>query len=131
MIRTELYNEDKHYDTLAVWWKAHGWEPVAASFLPKRGVVVYNNDTPITAGFLFQTDSPMWLMEWVVGNPNVDKDLRAEGLDVLISSIITYSKLLGSEMIYTMTSHKRLQDRYISNGFIETDKNMNSYLRRL
>ena len=56
---TPLQHED--YDNiLKGWWKDWGWEAPSRDFLPQDGqggIMVWNGDTPVCAGFLYNTKS--------------------------------------------------------------------------
>jgi hypothetical protein len=131
MIRTELYNEDKHYDTLAEFWRLHNWEPVPTMFLPPEGVVVYFNNEIIAVGFLYLTKSSFSFMEWIVADPRIDYNVRSEGITTVLNSLSTLGKLNGVKALHTMTNHNRLIEKYIENNFIETDQGMSSMVRSI
>lgn len=72
--------EPKDFDVISPWYVAHGWEaPPDSSILPSTGIVVELDGEPIGAGFLYLTNSPMALLEWLVTKPCLGR----QGLRVL------------------------------------------------
>ena len=64
--------KDSDYDEhLCKWWKDWRWTAPQRSFLPengKGGYMVYVDDEPVVAGFLYNTNSGVALVEFVISN---------------------------------------------------------------
>ena len=66
----ELYirelNETDYDDILVDWWLQWGWVPPQRDFLPnngKGGIIIYDDETPVCAGFMYLTNSKVaWVM---------------------------------------------------------------------
>jgi hypothetical protein len=122
---------EEHYPILKEWWEKQDWQAMPEHMLPTTGLIAYDGDTPIAASFLYDTDSSYGLIEWFVGNPDVDHEVRAEGIDKVLNGLMVFAKLKGKKQIITYTNHKRLIEKFKSNDFIETDQNMVGLVRRV
>eukprot|EP01050_Picozoa_sp_SAG11_P037920 SAG11_NODE_15206_length_585_cov_1.479424_2_plen_83_part_01 len=78
---TPLQHED--YDNiLKGWWKDWGWEAPSRDFLPQDGqggIMVWDGDTPVCAGFLYNTNSKVAWVDWIISNKEY-KESRKEAL---------------------------------------------------
>ena len=130
MIRLEQYKPDKHYELLETWWRGYDWEPVPKDGLPPSGFVAYKEDQPLAAGFLYDTDSPWALIEWIVGNPESKKQDRRDAVDKVMEGLIVIAELKGKKYIHSVTRHKGLIKTYTKHGFEEAAE-VTELVRRL
>ncbi len=112
------------YATLACWWEAHGWPAIEPKMLPTTGVIADEK----AAGFLYQTDSKVAWMEWIVADPAASD--RGPAIDAVISSLSEIAADMGFELILTSVKHPGLIQRYINNGFTKGDESMTNLHRR-
>lgn len=119
--------EDKDYPVVCEWWKGYDWPEIPYTMLPINGLIIDNT----CAGFLYQTDSDLAWIEFIVGNPTIDKNKRAEGLEQLIGGLKDKAKELGFKTVFTATRHERLVDRFKEKGFHISDKNMTHMIGRI
>ena len=62
--------EEGDYEKILVnWWNDWGWEPPKKDFLPedgKGGMIIYDGDIPVCAGFIYVTNSKVaWVQALV------------------------------------------------------------------
>ena len=60
MFDIKQLQEGDYEKILVNWWNDWGWEPPQKDFLPedgKGGMIVYDGDTPVCAGFIYVTNS--------------------------------------------------------------------------
>lgn len=119
--------EHSDYPLLVEWWKSHKWPSVPQECLPQIGFIV--ND--LCAGFLYQTDSSICIMEWIIADKKSDLVKRRESLDILIATLSNEAKNLGFKHIFTSTPHTSLISRYKKLGFNQTDTNVTNLLRSI
>lgn len=119
--------EEQDYEVVCAWWDSHGWPRVPFTSLPFNGYLVDGT----CAAFLYVTDSDLAIMEWIIGNPAVEKSVRGEALNNLIEFISKDAKNMGYKTIITMTKHSKLIDRFVSHGFMVTDENMIHLVKEL
>ena len=69
--------EDSDYENiLCKWWKDWDWEAPPKDFLPdngKGGLIVYDGDTPVCAGFIYVTNSAVSWVDWIISNKQYRK----------------------------------------------------------
>lgn len=122
---------DKDYETLAFWWTVHKWPAVPKEALPSTGLVVSGPDGPICAGFIYQTDSTIAWLEWVVAKPLCDRILRSNALDQLIPALLAEAHKLGKLQVFSSVHHPALLKRYKKFGAIEAENSMTNVIWRL
>ena len=91
----ELYvrelNENDYDEILVGWWKQWGWEPPQRDFLPndgKGGIIVYDEDVPVCAGFMYITNSKAAWVDWIISNKEyTKKPQRKDAIKLLVSTL--------------------------------------------
>ena len=110
-------------EILTKWWKQWNWEPPAKDFLPedgKGGIIVYDGETPICAGFIYVTNSKVAWVDWIISNKEYRiKDKRREAIKLLIESLTNICKNTGSKYGYALIKNKSLIQTYTDQGWSE------------
>lgn len=118
-------NETDYQDILVGWWKDWGWEPPKQDFLPdngKGGVIVFDNDTPICAGFLYVTNSKVAWVDWIISSKQYrKKPNRSEAIKIVISTLTNISKSLDCKYVYALLKSKSLVETYKGFGYVQGD----------
>jgi hypothetical protein len=118
-------NETDYQGILVGWWKDWGWEPPKKDFLPdegKGGVIVFDGDTPICAGFLYVTNSKVAWVNWIISNKQYrKKPARREAIKLVVSTLTNISKSLNCKYVYTLFKGSNLTEIYKSFGYINGD----------
>lgn len=121
------------YSLLANWWR--DWElPVAPiEFLPTdSGLIVMSGFLPVCAGFLYQLgDTPMFWIESVVSNPNVEKEVRTEALGHLIGGLADKAKEMDCELLMGSTPREGLAQIFQEQGFGQAPEKYVHVARRI
>lgn len=115
------------HSQVSTWWEAQGWPSVPLSSLPKTGFIIDG----YCAGFMYKTDSDTALVEWIIANPNTDKEERSNALGLLFDSLIKETENEGYKNIFSWTNHPGLIKRYQDKGFEVADTNVNLLVRNL
>lgn len=119
----QLKRED--YDMLCVWWRKWRWTPPVRSILPNEGTagfIVYDEETPVVAGFLYDTNSSIAWVEWVISNFDYkDKKGRKEAIDMLLTYLEALAKVKGKKICYSLLKSKSLIEAYAKNGYIPSE----------
>ncbi len=123
----KIYNEAEHYDLIKKWWQDHNWLPIDKNILPKTGLIV--NDC--VAGFLYQTDSSLAWVEWIVSDKNSDKKLRKESLYILINELTNIAKDMGFTHTWSWLENENLIKYFTEQGYVFGDRNMTNVIKRL
>lgn len=126
------FNIKRDYPFIVSWGEKQDWPIMPPKYYGHKGYIAYDNDTPIATAFVYRDKGcPFCILEWVIGNPDVDWEVRKEGLDLVIDTASQWAKNDGAEIVLTMTKNKRLIEKYIDNKFIQTDEGVTHLIRRL
>lgn len=123
--------EDNDYEEVMLWWKAQDWEPLPLAMLSKTGFIAEEDGVKIAATWIFPTNCPIYIMEWTVGNPECDWELRSKALDDVTNEACKWAKEDGAKAIFTMTKSKRFIEKLENNNFAVTDNGMTHLMRSL
>ena len=129
-----LLQEADYDDTLVKWWSDWGWVAPPKESLPDNGVggfMVSKDKQNICAAFLYQTNSKIAWMEFLVSNKEYRGSDRGEAIELLVTAISAQAKEYGFTMLYTSTNHKVLAKRYEKCGYKESSKNCTEMIKIL
>lgn len=118
-------NENDYDEILVGWWEQWGWEPPQRDFLPndgKGGVIVYDEDVPVCAGFMYITNSKVAWVDWIISNKEyTKKPQRKDAIKLLVSELTKICKLTGSKYSYALIKNESLINIYLELGYIKGD----------
>ena len=135
----ELYirelNENDYDEILVGWWKQWGWEPPQRDFLPndgKGGIMVFDGDVPVCAGFMYLTNSKVAWVDWIISNKEyTKKPQRKDALKLLVSALTDICKKAGSKYSYALIKNKSLIEMYEDLGYIKGDSYTGEMIKKL
>lgn len=124
------------YDEILVkWWKDWRWVAPSRDFLPddgNGGLIVYDGDVPVCAGYMYVTNSKTGLCEFIVSNFHYkDKEKRKEAISLLIHTIDKVLKNVGCKYSYSVLKNKSLINIYKEVGYQEGSKNCTEMVKIL
>ena len=102
---------ESDYEILSDWWKAWGWPVMAKDMLPDNGtggIMVENKGKNIVAGFLYWSNSKLVWLDWIISNPNADKKIRKQAIEMLILTAEQMVKDAGSKYIMSISRSNSL-----------------------
>ena len=118
-------NDSDYEDILVGWWKDWGWQHPQKDFLPddgKGGIIVYDDDVPICAGYMYLTNSRVGWVDCIISNRNyTNKELRKDAISLLVSRLTDICGLIGCKYIYALIKNESLINTYESLGYIKGD----------
>lgn len=117
------FDFDKDYDIISAWWREHGSYVPMQQHLPPTGLMVEIENEPASAGFLFNTDAKICVVEFIICNPQLNKQQRNDAINLLIEKLRDVAIKIGYTAIYTSTGIPKFINRFKDAGFIEADKN--------
>jgi hypothetical protein len=120
-----ILNSSDYDEILVGWWKDWGWDPPQKDFLPSDGAggcIVFDEDTPVCAGFMYITNSKAVWIDWIISNKNYrKKPERKEAIKLLIDTITNISRNLGNKYAYALIKHSGLIESYEELGYVKGD----------
>ena len=127
--------EGDYEKILLNWWKDWGWEPPQKDFLPDQatgGMIVYDGETPVCAGFVYMTNSKVAWVDWIISNKEYrKKPQRGNAIGLLIETLTGVSKKMGFKYSYALLKHRGLMDTYKELGYIEADSYTQEMIKAL
>ena len=102
---------ESDYEILSDWWKAWGWPIMAKDMLPDDGtggIMIENEGENIVAGFLYWSNSKLVWLDWIISNPNADKKIRKQAIEMLILTAEQMVKEAGSKYIMSISRSNSL-----------------------
>jgi hypothetical protein len=102
---------ESDYLILSDWWKAWGWPVMAKDMLPDNGtggIMVENKGENIVAGFLYWSNSKLVWLDWIISNPDADKKIRKQAIEMLILTAEQMVKEAGSKYIMSISRSNSL-----------------------
>jgi hypothetical protein len=104
-----------------------GWKmnPLHRRMLSEYGVIISKDGHDVCSGWLYQSDSKLAWVEWVVMNKKAPKHTREGALDFLYETLFRKAKELDYEVVMCAVNHISLIERLKNKlGFVE-DKEKN------
>jgi len=130
----ELQDTD-YEDILVGWWKQWGWEPPQKDFLPnngKGGIIVYDGETPVCAGYMYLTNSKVAWVDWIISSREYNKKpQRKTAIKLLVSALTEICKNTGSKYVYALIKSQNLIGTYEELGYIKGDSYTNEMIKLL
>ena len=72
------------------------------------GIMVENKGENIVAGFLYWSNSKLVWLDWIISNPNADKKIRKQAIEMLILTAEQMVKEAGSKYIMSISRSNSL-----------------------
>jgi hypothetical protein len=114
---------DSDYEMVCGWWKSWGWPSIPLSTLSKTGIIV-ENEVPVCAAWVYQTDSDTCLIEWFISNKSATKAQRAGCLEVLIDACKDIAKTMGYAKAFCSVRNQNLIKKLEAAGIHAGEDNM-------
>jgi hypothetical protein len=128
-------NDNDYQDILVDWWEQWGWTAPEKDFLPddgRGGYIVYDEDIPVCAGFIYVTNSRAAWVDWIVSNKEYRvKPNRKQAIGLLIEFLTNICKMSGSKYIYALIKNNSLIQTYESLGYVKGDSYTSEMIKLL
>jgi len=109
------------YNTLKEWWSFWRFPAPSLFILPDYGlggIMIQNDDNEdLACGFIYDTNSHIAWVEYIVSNPKANKKDREEGVLKLLEELSLECSKRGYKVIFSSLKHEGLINKYIQSGF--------------
>jgi hypothetical protein len=112
--------QESDWETLQLWWKLWKWPVMSKDMLPLNGcggLMVYKDEQPIAAGFLYLSNSKVAWLDWIISSPSYKEKDRREALELLISSLEEVARQQDYSIIISIARHKGLINTHKKLGY--------------
>jgi hypothetical protein len=130
-MQARLINLATDYMDFANWWSDWGWPIISPDYLPPIGIIIEDGTTKYCAGWLYQMDAKICMIEWIISDKNAPKPERGEALEMLISALCVSAKERGFKSVFSALKTPRLIKRFEAAKFVVSDTAMTHLIRRL
>jgi hypothetical protein len=127
-----LLNDTDYEDILVGWWKDWRWTAPSKDFLPSVGLIVYDEDIPVCAGYIYTTNSAVAWVDWIISNFNYkDKENRKQALKLLVDTLTNVNRDSGFKYCYALIKNKSLINTYKELGYTQADSYTSEMIKKL
>ena len=130
-MQARLINLATDYMDFANWWSDWSWPIIPPDYLPPIGIIIEDGLTKYCAGWLYQMDAKICMIEWIISNKDAPKEERSKALDLLVTALTDAARDRGFKSVFTAIKTPRLIQRFESAGYGVSDKAMTHMIRRL
>lgn len=125
-LRLEPYNADKHYATLAAWWRARGDVCLPADVLPPTGAVVTRDGEPIAICAVWLSNARMGYVAFPITAPDLTPRVAYAAVEMSIKGAVDIAKLAGCRLIWGAAENRGVDRILRKVGFTQTTP-LNNY----
>lgn len=126
--------EGDYENILLKWWEDWGWKAPSKDFLPQDGlggVIVYDEDEPICAGFVYVTNSSVSWVDWIVSSKAYrKKPQRQEAIKLLISTLTEVCKKGGAKYVFSNNNNQFLIEHFKKQGYVVGSENSTELIKK-
>lgn len=115
-MNVRLYDRNRDYEMLMRWWVARDHEVVPSNLLPKLGVIVDD----IAAGFLYQTDSKLGILENFITSPDASPRQSHQALTEVTRELREFAETAEIETLVVFTKRPSVGKVIEREGFRKT-----------
>jgi hypothetical protein len=125
------------YETLKGWWGFWRFPAPSIPSLPQyeddsfNGLIASKDGKDIACGFLYETNSNICWVEYIVTNPDTTSEEREEGILSVLEGLSLSAKDLGYSILFSTLKNENLINKYKKNGFIEGTKGTTELIKKL
>jgi len=117
---------DDNYDNILLgWWQDWGWDAPLKDFLPENGtggIIIFDDDIPICAGYIYNTNSKVAWIDWIISSKTYrKKPQRKEAMGLLIERLTEAAKSTGAKYAYALIKSNSLIETYEKQGYAKGD----------
>lgn len=88
------------------------------TWIPEDTFILEQNNEIVCSGSLYQlSNTPMFWIEGIITNKKIDRNLRKEGLHILIENLFKIAKEKGADLILSSTPREGLKETFEDCGF--------------
>lgn len=117
--------DENDYDVLCEYWKQWNFPAPPKKCLPNNaqgGIKIINDEgVIICAGFLYESNSAVAWIEFIISNPNIkDRELRHRSLVELISFLTVEAEEKGFSAVVSSLNNQSLIEKFVEVGYTKS-----------
>lgn len=116
---------DKDFSVINGWLKSRHLPLWQERFMPRIGMMAYEEDLLMAAGFMRICEGNVGLFDSLVSNKDITGPFRDKAIDKVIEAVVEEGKIIGLVSIIGLTVIPSLMDRIIrKHGFFKSDSHV-------
>jgi len=115
--------DDNLYEIVNGWWKDHnGADFMDKEIRPKRGLMVFQDEAPLMAGFIYVSDDlTMGFIAYIVTPLGLSFKIKETALNELNVGFEKLAKDINIKYLFTTTNQASLSNKFRKLGYTECD----------
>lgn len=130
-MKIRLMDTEKDLDTIKRWWKDFDGTEMHEVILSDIGIMAYDDDNDICAGWLFETNSYVAMVGWFISDSKLNKTIVDKGLKMVVREAERLSSSFGYKILTTYSKNKSMIRRLKGLDYIEGDLDMTQLVKSL
>jgi len=120
---------EEDYAVVCSMMNGWGMNALHRRMLSENGAIVSKDGIDACSGWLYQSDSKITWIEWVVMDKKAPKEIRTGALDFLYETLFNRARELGFEAVMCIANSKPLIERLVNKlNFVEDTQGGNQKL---
>ncbi len=112
-MKIEPWDPARHFATYEKWMRFYDLPTAGPEAMPRTGFVI----DQLAMCFLIRTDTPLAIIEGLVGNPWLPRAQVDAALDAVVSEVIAAARAEGFRVLQGTTEFQAVVDRALELGF--------------
>lgn len=99
----QLFNvrtDKERYEIVKNWWLDRKWDVPGIGALSTTGVMIYNNNQPVCAAWIYQTDSLVAMVGFIISDLKTNGRVKKNSLKLLLVKIEEITTNMGFKVIF-------------------------------
>ena len=123
--------EEEDFEHLDKWWYEWNGSVVDHDILPKTGFIAEHNSKPVSAIFMFKTNSNSAAIQWVVSDKNYREDNRNLILKELIKACEDEWRKEGGKFLFFWGNIQSFNNNLKEIGFATGDTGYEQLIKKI
>lgn len=122
---------EKDFINIDKWWIDWQGKTVPREILPETGFIAEVKNKPISAIFMFKTNSSTAAIQWVVSDKNYREENRNKVLQELIKTCEEEWKKDGGKFLFFWGNNKKFNNTLVDIGFKVGDTDYDQLIKSI
>ena len=122
---------EKDFINIDKWWIDWQGKTVPREILPETGFIAEIENKPISAIFMFKTNSSTAAIQWVVSDKNYREENRNKVLQELIKTCEEEWKTDGGKFLFFWGNNKKFNNTLVDIGFKVGDTDYDQLIKSI
>lgn len=99
----QLFNvrlDRERYLIVKNWWLEKKWDVPVSESLSSTGIMIYYQDQPICAAWLYQTDSLVAMVGFIIADSNTRGKIKKNSIKFLLEKLEDVARSMGFKLIF-------------------------------